>query len=128
MILDSSAILAVLFREGGFESLIARMLAAQIRAVGAPTLVETGIVLTAKLDAGSQGLVDRFLQEFEIETIPFGEHHWREACEAYLRFGRGRHPAGLNFGDCLTYAIARLSGQPLLFVGRDFKRTDLEAA
>lgn len=60
--------------------------------------------------------------------MPFGEAHWREAVEAYRRFGKGRHPAGLNFGDCLTYATAKLAGEPLLFVGEDFPATDLEAA
>lgn len=128
MTLDSSAILAVLFRERGFEALVSRLLRAEVRTVGAPTLVETGIVLSDKLDSAAQGLLDRFLQEFEVSTVPFGEPHWREACEAFLRFGRGRHPARLNFGDCLSYATARLSGQPLLFVGRDFNQTDIEVA
>jgi ribonuclease VapC len=127
MTLDSSAILAILFRERGFEALVSRLLTAQVRVVGTPTLVETGIVLAAKLNGGAAGMLSRFLQEFEVAAIPFGEPHWREACEAFLRFGRGRHPAGLNFGDCLSYATARLSGQPLLFVGRDFARTDIEA-
>ena len=128
MTLDSSAILAVLFREPGFESLVKRLLAAQVRTVGAPTLVETGIVLCAKLDSGAQGLLERFLQEFEVSIVSFGEAHWKEACEAFVRFGRGRHRAHLNFGDCLSYATARLSGQPLLFVGRDFQQTDIDAA
>jgi ribonuclease VapC len=128
MTLDSSAILAVLFREDGFESLVDSMLAAQVRMVGAPTLVETGIVLSTKLGANAQGLLDRFLQVFGVSTVVFGEAHWREACEAFLRFGRGRHQARLNFGDCLSYATARLSAQPLLFVGRDFLRTDIQPA
>ena len=128
MTLDSSAILAVLFREAGFESIVARMLRAKVRIVGAPTLAETGIVLSAKLRSASQGMLDRFLQEFEVSTVSFGEQHWKEACEAFLRFGRGRHPARLNFGDCLSYAAARLSGQPLLFAGKDFLQTDIAAA
>lgn len=128
MILDSSAILAILFRESGFDSLIARLLAAQVRMVGAPTLAETSIVLAAKIGVDAHGMLERFLQVFEIEVVSFGAGHWSEACEAFLRFGRGRHPAGLNFGDCLSYATARLSGQPLLFVGKDFTRTDIEAA
>ncbi len=63
----------------------------------------------------------------DIEEIPFGSVHWREAVDAFRRFGRGRHPAGLNFGDCLTYAVASLSGEPLLFVGDSFAKTDLES-
>src|SRR2546422_564477 len=70
----------------------------------------------------------RFLQESGLVPIPFGEAHWREAVEAYARFGRGRHRAGLNFGDCLSYATARLAGRPLLCVGDDFKKTDLALA
>ena len=68
------------------------------------------------------------LDEVGIEQIPFGDHHWREAVDAFLRFGRGRHKARLNFGDCLTYAVARLANEPLLFVGEDFTQTDLALA
>ena len=127
MTLDASAILAILFRERGFETLMAKVLQAQVKSVGAPTLVETGIVLTAKLGSGAEGMIERFLQAFEIRVAEFGEANWREACEAFLRFGRGRHPAALNFGDCLSYAAARLAGHPLLFVGKDFSRTDIDA-
>jgi ribonuclease VapC len=63
-----------------------------------------------------------------MTVIPFTEDHWRLAVEAYVRFGKGRHAAALNFGDCLTYAIARLAEQPLLFVGGDFAKTDLTPA
>ena len=128
MTLDSSAILAILFQERGFESLMDRLLAAQTRVVGAPTLAETVIVLSAKLGEGAQGMIARFLQTFDVNTVPFGDAHWKEACEAFLRFGRGRHRAGLNFGDCLSYAVARLGEQPLLFVGNDFSRTDIQSA
>jgi ribonuclease VapC len=68
------------------------------------------------------------LQELGINEIPFSQVHWREAVEAYQRFGRGRHPAKLNFGDCLSYATALLAGQPLLFVGNDFNQTDIDSA
>src|SRR5690349_13703720 len=83
------------------------MLAARVRTVGAPTLVETRIVLGAQLGTEAQGLLDRFLQVFGVFTVPLGEAHWREASEAFLRFGRGRHQVRLNFGDCLSYATAR---------------------
>lgn len=126
MILDSSAILEVLFRGPEHPGVLARMRAAPVLAAGAPTLAETGIVLHARLGEASRGLLERFLDEFGVAEIPFGEIHWREAVEAFRRFGRGRHPAGLNFGDCLTYAAAELAGEPLLFIGEDFSRTDLE--
>jgi ribonuclease VapC len=61
-----------------------------------------------------------------MNVVPFGEAHWAEATEAFMRYGRGRHSAGLDFGDCMTYAVASLSGQPLLAVGDDFPQTDLE--
>ncbi len=128
MILDTSAILAVVFREPGYEQLLARLQAAEAVAVGAPTLAETGIVLHARMGEASRGLVERILDELAIQEIPFAEIHWREAVEAFRRFGKGRHPAGLNFGDCLSYAAAKLSGEPLLFVGDVFARTDLDAA
>jgi len=85
-------------------------------------------VLAARLGHDSRDLVIRLLDEFGIEEIPFGDRHWREAVDAFLRFGGGRHKARLNFGDCLTYAVARLANEPLLFVGDDFPQTDLKAA
>jgi ribonuclease VapC len=128
MMVDSSALLAIVFREPGFEELVQRLLEAQSVAAGAPTLAETGIVLHARLGEGSYGLLERMLDEFAVQEVPFGEVHWREAVDAYRRFGRGCHPASLNFGDCLTYAAAKLTGEPLLFVGGDFLETDLDAA
>lgn len=128
MIIDSSAVVAVMLREPGFDAIIAKLLAADLKGIGAPTLAETGIVLTAKLRRDPRGLLKRFLEEVEIETLPFTDHHWAISLEAYERFGKGRHRAGLNFGDCLTYATARLARQPLLCVGKDFERTDLPLA
>jgi ribonuclease VapC len=127
MIVDTSAIVAVFLREPGFEGLIDRLAGAPVAGIGAPTLAEAGIVLSARLRTDARGLLGRFLQKFEIQTVSFEEVHWQEAVLAWLRFGKGRHPAALNFGDCLTYAVAKLSGRPLLFVGDDFARTDLRA-
>jgi ribonuclease VapC len=84
--------------------------------------------MAARLGRDPRDLVIRLLDEFGIEEIPFGDRHWREAIDAYLRFGKGRHKARLNFGDCLTYAVARLADEPLLFAGDDFPETDLEPA
>jgi ribonuclease VapC len=94
--------------------------------IGTPTLAETGLVLAARLRRDPRDLVVRLLDEFSITEIPFGDEHWKEAVEAYLRFGKGRHKAQLNFGDCLTYAVARLAAEPLLFTGNDFAQTDLD--
>lgn len=126
VVVDSSALLAVVFREPGHERIVEALAGAEIAAVGTPTLTETGIVLEARLADRAPGLLERILDEFEIQEIRFGEVHWREAVDAFRRFGKGRHPAGLNFGDCMTYAVARLTGEPLLCVGNDFPETDLE--
>ena len=128
MIIDTSAIIAIIFRESGYKELIDKMMEAQFLGVGTVTLAETGIVLCARLESKGKILLARFLQEAGIVHIPFGEDHWREAVSAYERFGRGRHPAKLNFGDCISYATAKLAEQPLLFVGKDFSKTDLEKA
>lgn len=128
MILDSSVIVAVVLREPGWERLVDKLANTPSCAIGAPTLVETGIVLTAKMGPAARGALSRLIQEVEVAVVPFADAHWRAAVDAYARFGKGRHAASLNFGDCLTYAVARLAEQPLLFVGDDFRKTDLAAA
>lgn len=128
MIVDTSALVAVTFREPGHDQLIAKLAGVSSAGIGAPTLAETGLVLASRLGRDPRDLVIRLLSEFGIEEIPFGDRHWREAVDAYLRFGRGRHKARLNFGDCLTYAVARLADEPLLAVGDDFPETDLDLA
>lgn len=128
MILDSSAVVALLLREPDHERLLQALAAAASVGIGAPTMVETTIVLSARLGQDGRGLVSRFLDEADVTLIPFTDAHFGTAVDAWLRFGRSRHPAALNFGDCLAYATARLAGQPLLFTGSDFPRTDIEAA
>lgn len=128
MIVDTSALVAVVLKEPGYEEIIAKLAAATGPGIGTPTLAELGIVLTARLGADPQSIIVRLLDELEIVEVLFGEDHWREALSAFSRFGRGRHPARLNFGDCLTYAVARLADEPLLFVGDDFDKTDLAVA
>jgi ribonuclease VapC len=128
VILDSSVIVAVSLREPGYEELIDKMRSADTLGIGTPTLTEAGMVLSTRLGVEPQALLDRFLRDFGVMPVVFGEQHWREALEAFRRFGKGRHPAALNFGDCLSYAVARLANHPLLFVGNDFPRTDIEVA
>jgi ribonuclease VapC len=128
MIVDTSAVLAIVFKEPGHEELIQKTSEAKYVGIGTPTLAETGIVLNARLGSGGKTILARLSQELGLVEIPFGGSHWREAVGAYERFGRGRHPARLNFGDCLSYATAKLAGQPLLYVGNDFSKTDIEKA
>ncbi|CAN5293220.1 type II toxin-antitoxin system VapC family toxin [soil metagenome] len=125
MIVDTSAALAVLFGETGFERLVDAIVESELAGMGAPTLCETGIVLTARVGGGTREMLDGFVLELGIEPIPFGERHWREAIEALHRFGKGRHQAGLNFGDCMSYATARVADLPLLYLGEDFSLTDI---
>ena len=96
--------------------------------IGTPTLVETGIVLATRWPTDARSRMRDLVDTFQLSEIPFVEDHWPIALTAFSRYGRGRHPARLNFGDCMTYAVARLSNQPLLFVCDDFSQTDLEAA
>jgi len=125
MILDSSAAVAILLREPGYEPLLEAVCSASEVGLGAPNLVETGIVLSARRDSDARGLLARFIAEAAIVVVPFSDAHWSTAVDAWLRFGKGRHPAALNFGDCLAYATARVAGRPLLCVGNDFAETDL---
>ena len=126
MILDSSALLALIFREPEAEQIAAALSESEFCAMGAPTMAETAIVLAAKLGEASRSILSRLIEDLDLIIVPFTAAHGREAREAFLRFGRGRHPAALNYGDCLTYAVAKLAGQPLLCVGNDFRRTDLK--
>ncbi len=127
MILDSSAILAILLAEPHAESLKVKLKSSPA-GVGAPTLVETAIVLAGR--HGLEALQDlgAFLRDLSVSVMPFEEAHWMEAREAHRKFGKGRHPAALNFGDCLAYAVAKIAGEPLLCTGNDFPRTDIPLA
>jgi ribonuclease VapC len=126
MVLDTSVIVAILLGQAESGALH-RLLAMQSPSlVGAPTLAEVAIVLQGRLGQTGLTALRSFLVEYDVHSVPFGEEHWRLAAQAFGRFGKGRHPAALNFGDCLTYATARLAGRPLLCLGDDFARTDLE--
>lgn len=128
MIVDSSVLVAILLFEPGYKDLLARMEASNGVGVGAPTVVETLIVLARRLRGDPSALLTDLLGAIEAEVIPFTEDHSRAALKACLLFGKGRHPAALNFGDCLSYAVASVAGQPLLYTGDDFSRTDIRKA
>jgi ribonuclease VapC len=129
---DTSALIAVLFAEPGYLDLVDAMLEADTLRVGAPTLVETSLVATSRQRGTprrvSDSLVTGLVTELGATVVPFGEAEWRRAAEAFVRYGRGRHKASLNFGDCLAYATAAVAGDSLLFVGDDFRHTDLPVA
>ena len=125
MVLDTSAIAAIFLENAGFASIRNKIAASRDVSIGAPTLVETNMVLCSRLNDSLEQDVRTFLLEMEVTVIPFEEVHWREATAAFLRFGKGRHPAKLNFGDCLSYATAKVARKPLLYVGEDFAQTDI---
>lgn len=125
MIVDTSALLAVLFREDPAERILRSLLEAGWVGIGAPTLSEAGIVFHARTGL-SESIVSDFITRAELTIIPFTNDHWREAVFAFEKYGKGRHPAGFNFGDCLSYAVARVSGKPLICTGGDFGKTDLQ--
>src|ERR1017187_3515574 len=128
MVLDSSAIVAIHLREPGHERLIDRIDAAEVVVVGVPTMLEAAMVLTARLGHDARPMLFAFLRRLDTEGVPFNEEHLDAAATAFIRFGRGRHPASLNFGDCMSYAVASVAGMPLLFTGEDFRRTDIAPA
>jgi ribonuclease VapC len=129
MTLDTSALVAILFSEPGHLALVDRMLEADVLRVGAPTLAEVSIVFAGRLGRASgkhdERIVHDLVKELGVTVVPFGESEWHRAAGAFARYGRGRHKAALNFGDCLSYATAVTAGDTLLFVGDDFTHTDV---
>jgi ribonuclease VapC len=128
MVLDTSAIVAIHLREPGYERLIETIDKAEIIVVGVPTLLETAMVLTGRLGQDARPMLLSFLRRLAAEVVAFNEEHLEAATTAFIRFGRGRHPAALNFGDCMAYAVASVAGMPLLFTGEDLGRTDIGRA
>jgi ribonuclease VapC len=124
MILDTSAAVAILFKELGHEKLL-QVMGSGNAAIGTATLTETAIIMSARLRFDARPLLSRFLSEASVTVVPFGESHYSVAVDAWLRYGKGNHPASLNFGDCLSYAVARLANEPLLYVGEAFAQTDI---
>lgn len=128
MVIDTSAILTILLDEPEAIDFERRVAADPVRLISAATLVEATIVIEARLgDAGGREL-DLWLHRLDVETVPVDAEQAGMARRAWRRFGKGRHPAGLNYGDCFAYALAATRAEPLLFKGDDFSRTDLAAA
>jgi len=128
MIVDSSALVAILRAEPGHDRFVRVITDARRRLIASPTLLETSMVLAGGWQDNILDQLDAFLRAASIETIAFTAEHAAVARDAFLRYGKGRHPAALNFGDCISYAAARLEAMPLLFKGDDFRLTDIEAA
>ena len=126
MVSDSSALIAIMIGEPERRRFIDAITSAETRLVGAPTMMEASMVVLSR--TGEEGLRDLrdFCARGDVETAAFGPEHLDLAIDAFRRFGKGRHPAGLNLGDCFSYALAMATGEPLLFKGDDFSRTDVK--
>ena len=128
MIVDTSAILAVLFGEPDRQRYAAALQAAPRRRMSVANALEATIVAERRGGAPAGVDLERFFERFGIELVPVTIDQLAAARRAWRRFGKGNHPAGLNFGDCFAYALAETTGEPLLFKGADFALTDVAAA
>lgn len=128
MVIDSSALLAILFGESEAQRLVGAIARDGRRLVGAVTMLESAIVIEARNgDDGGRDL-DLLAHRSRLHVVGMTSEHGDVARAAWRRFGKGRHPAALNIGDCCSYALARTLGEPLLFKGNDFSKTDVIAA
>ncbi len=125
MVVGSSAVLAILQDEPERRSFNESIEAADSRRMSVASIVEVSIVIESRY--GTEGLrdLDLWIDRAGIELIPVDVEQAKMACYGFSRFGKGRHPAGLNYGDCFAYALARVLGEPLLFKGEDFSKTDV---
>jgi ribonuclease VapC len=125
MVIDTSALAAIFFGEAERQKFLAAITAAGSRLVSAATVLETGIVLEARQGEAAGREFDLFVVRANLQIVPVDAEQADLARSAWRKYGKGRHAAGLNFGDCFSYALAKASGEPLLAKGADFARTDL---
>jgi len=128
MVIGTSALLAILQREPGREAFLASIETATIRVMSAASAVETSMVVLSRSREAGLSILEALLRDLRIEQAPLTAGHVSFAVDAFRRFGKGRHPAGLNFGNCFSYALAKATGEPLLFKGDDFFQTDIKRA
>jgi len=122
LVVDTSALMSILRREPGSVALASALASADVALASAPTLVELGLVVEGRYP-DAVGRAQQAMRDGEIQVVAFDEALAVRATDAWRRFGKGRHPAGLNFGDCCTFALAEDRGLPILCVGEDFRRT-----
>ena len=125
LVVDTSAAVAVILGELGGEELAAHLENALSRLMPAAIRVELGIVIEARLWPAGQDVVDRFHRDAKLDIVPVDADMAARAMSGWRRYGKGRHPAGLNFGDCFTYALAERTGHPVLCTGDGFAATDI---
>lgn len=125
MVIDTSAVIAILFDEPERSRLIHQIKIAEKRLISASTLLECEIVVQARKGILGRNQLELFIHEAKIIIVPFDQAQVNFAIRAWQDYGKGQHPAGLNFGDCFSYALAKATGEPLLFKGVDFAQTDI---
>jgi ribonuclease VapC len=125
MVVDTSALAAIFFNEPERDSFRAAILAATTRLISAATVLETGLVIEARRGEGAGREFDLFAVRANFHVVAVDAEQAELARSAWRRYGKGRHPAALNFGDCFVYALAKVSGEPILAKGTDFVRTDV---
>ena len=125
VVVDASAAVAIILGEPGGEELAAHLESALARLMPAAVRVELGIVIEARLWPAGQDVVERFVRDAKVDIVPVDADLAARAVSGWRRYGKGRHPAGLNFGDCFTYALAERTGHPVLCTGDDFAATDM---
>ncbi len=128
MVVDSSAIVAILQDEPEADRLLTALEEAPERRIASATLVETAIVMYARYGDAGEREVDLFIHRLRVDVLPTTAEHADLARSAYRRFGKGQHPAGLNYGDCFSYALSTALQEPLLFKGDGFPQTDVLVA
>ncbi len=128
MIVDTSALLAVLLDEAEADEFTGLLLKSDVCQMSAVSFVEASIISEAHGGDGGVRQLDAFVRTAGIAIEPVSEEQALAARQAYSDYGKGRHPAGLNFGDCFSYALAKALGEPLLFKGDDFRKTDIVSA
>ena len=128
MIVDASALLAILLGETEADKFAELLLGEERSAISAVSFVEASIISESRGGDGSVRQLDALLRKMGISIQPVTEEQALAARQAFSDFGKGRHVAGLNLGDCFSYALAKLSGEPLLFKGNDFRKTDVKSA
>lgn len=128
MILDTSALIAILYREPEAEAFARRIHEAEICRMSVATWVELALVVESQLGPEGMRQAEVFLRRAGIVIEPLTVEQGELARQGFLDFGKGRHKAGLNYGDCFAYALAKATGEPLLFKGNDFTHTDIPTA
>ena len=128
MVIDTSAIVAIAFDEPEAAAFERRIAGDFVRVISAATLLEAAVVIEARLGEAGGSELDLWLHRLGVEIVAVSPDHADLARRAWRRYGKGRHPAGLSFGDCFSYALAAMTQEPLLFKGDDFSKTDIRAA